>query len=75
MLILLKILVFVSFLLGGLAMIVYSVQLTRFFGKSWWAEQHFQFWGGTYFLWKLAGIVAILFGIIFALGWLDFLFT
>ncbi len=66
-----KICVFLLLLLTGISFMMYSEPLTRFFGKSSWAEYRMRQMGGTYFLWKIVGLVLIVIGFLFLVGTLD----
>jgi len=66
------------FLLGsglGVLMMVYAEPLVRTFGKSAWAEEKMQTMGGSYFLWKMVGLVFIIISFLLLVGTLDFLFV
>jgi Na+-driven multidrug efflux pump len=71
---LLKILFFILSLIVGTCFLVYADPLVRTFGKTAWAEKHFQMQGGTYLLWKVIGIIIIILGFLFVVGGLDWLF-
>ena len=71
---LLKILVFILVFIVGLCFLVYAEPLVRTFGKSSWAEAHFQTSGGSYLLWKIVGIILMILGFLFLVGGLDWLF-
>jgi hypothetical protein len=70
-----KILLFAVLFIVGLLMMIYSEPLTRFFGKAAWAEYRMSTMGGTYFLWKIVGLVFIILGFLFLVGTLNFLFV
>lgn len=53
-----KIIVLITGVGGGLALIIYSYQLTQLFGHQEYAER-FLGAGGTYSMWKLLGLLAI----------------
>lgn len=62
MAILMKILVFIVGMTGGIAMVKYSFQLTHLFGHNDLAERYLGS-GGSYSMWKLLGLI-IIFGTI-----------
>lgn len=66
-----KILSFVILFIIGLSMMIYAEPLTRTFGKSGWAEYRMSTLGGTYFLWKIVGLIFIIVGFLFLVGTLD----
>ena len=68
---LLKILVFILALVLGLSFLIYTEPIVRTFGKTDWAERHFQTFGGTYLVWKIVGIIIIILGFLFLVGSLD----
>lgn len=59
MVIILKILALVGGVIGGVLMMRYSYQLTQIFGYNSLAERYLGN-GGTYTMWKLLGMFAIL---------------
>ncbi|HLC38527.1 MAG TPA: hypothetical protein VJJ80_00120 [Patescibacteria group bacterium] len=71
--IILKILIFVLASIIGLCFLVYAEPLVRTFGKAEWAERRFGTMGGSYLVWKLAGILIIVLGFLFLMGGLDWL--
>lgn len=62
MVIILKILALVGGIVGGVLMMRYSYQLTQIFGYNSLAERYLGS-GGTYTMWKLLGVFAILLAI------------
>ncbi|HEX5429482.1 MAG TPA: hypothetical protein VFX17_00160 [Patescibacteria group bacterium] len=56
----------------GVGVIKYSFQITNFFGHVPWAEQHIG-GGGTYTMYKIAGIVIIIFAFLYMFGNTGFL--
>jgi len=69
-----KILVFVASLIVGLSFLIWAEPIVRTFGKSDWAEEHFNTFGGSYLLWKIVGIIIIILGFLFMVGTLNSLF-
>ena len=56
----------------GVLVLKYTYPLVNFFGKASWAEKYFSGGlGGTYFLFKLIGILIILFSALYMVGILD----
>jgi small-conductance mechanosensitive channel len=56
-------------ILIGFLLIKYSFQIVNFFGKVDWAERHLSSGlGGTYFMYKLIGIVVIVFAFLYLFG-------
>lgn len=62
---LLKIAVLIVGLLLGTAFLKYNFQLTRLFGHNSWAERYLGD-GGTYTMWKLLGVIAIIIAVLYA---------
>jgi hypothetical protein len=56
----------------GFAVIKYSFQITNFFGHIDWAEEHIG-GGGTYTLYKIVGIVVIVFSFLYMFGNVGFI--
>ena len=69
-----KIVVFVASLIVGLSFLIWTEPIVRTFGKTGWAEEHFNSFGGTYLVWKIVGIIVIILGFLFLVGTLDPLF-
>ena len=57
----------VLWILIGFGVIKYSFQITNFFGHMPWAEEHLG-GGGTYTLYKIAGVVVIFLAFLYMFG-------
>jgi hypothetical protein len=61
-------------IIAGFLLIKYSVRITDLFGKVEWAEQHLRGGlAGTYSLYRLIGLVVIIFSLLYMFGGLGFL--
>lgn len=58
----------------GFGLIKYSYQLVSFFGHVPWAEQRLG-GGGTYTLYKIAGVAVIIFAMLYMFNAMDFLLS
>jgi hypothetical protein len=58
--------------IAGFGLIRYSFQITNFFGHMDWAEQHMG-GGGTNTLYKLVGLVMIIFFLLYTFGGAGFI--
>ncbi len=65
-----RFLVFVLTFLAGLGIIRYAEPIVRAFGHMDWAERTFGA-GGTYTVWKIAGVLVIIVGFLYAIGQFD----
>ncbi|MGI6103237.1 MAG: hypothetical protein ACOYBJ_01260 [Patescibacteria group bacterium] len=65
-----RLLVFALSLVVGFWMIRNSLTLVGWFGQFNWAERYLGT-GGSYSAWKLFGILAIVFGFLYAVGQFD----
>ncbi|MCA9388868.1 hypothetical protein KC644_03875 [Candidatus Berkelbacteria bacterium] len=61
---------FVLSLGAGFALIRYAEVLVRTFGHADWAEKYLGS-GGSYTVWKIAGILVIIFGFLYGIGRFD----
>lgn len=60
----------------GIIFVWKTFQLVNFFGKIDWAERHLAAGlGGTYFLYKIIGIVVIVLSIMYAFGLIDLILS
>lgn len=62
-----RISIFVATLVIGLGLLRYTLQWVSMVGKNAWAEEHLGM-GGSYSLWKLIGVLIIIFGFLVLLG-------
>lgn len=60
----LKIFIFFGSIAVGILILKYTDYLVRLAGKIEWAERYFKFWGGTYLVLKIIGILIILIGLL-----------
>ena len=66
----LRILILASSVVVGILILRYTDNLVRLAGASETAEKYARFWGGTYLLWKIIGVLVIVIGVYFAVnGW------
>lgn len=65
-----RILVLIFSFLGGIGLIRYAEPIVRGVGHMDWAERTFGA-GGSYTVWKIAGIFVIIVGFLFAIGKFD----
>ncbi len=65
-----RIVVFILTTAGGLALMRYAEPIVRNTGHMDWAERTFGA-GGSYTVWKIAGVFVIIAGFLFAIGRLD----
>ncbi len=52
----------------GVLVMKYTVKITYFTGKIGFAEKYFQTMGGTYFWWRIVGLVILLLGLLWITG-------
>ena len=67
-----RILIFLSSILVGILILVYTNYIVDLVGHNAWAEKYLGLGagGGTYNMWKIIGILVIIAGIYFAIrGW------
>ena len=64
----LRILIFVTSITAGVLILKYTDFLVRLAGKSKTAEKYARFWGGTYLLWKIIGILVIILGLLISVN-------
>lgn len=58
----------------GFLVIKYSYQIVQYFGKVGWAERYLSGgFGGTYFMYKLVGVLVIIFALLYMFGALEIL--
>jgi hypothetical protein len=65
-----KIIVFIVLFGAGVLILRYTEPIVHTVGKSGWAEQHLGA-GGTYNMWKIIAIIAMLIGFLYLLGVID----
>jgi hypothetical protein len=64
----------IVWILIGMALMRYNFQIVGLFGKIDWAEQHLRGgFGGTYFLYKVVGLLIVVFGLLYMFGGAGFL--
>jgi len=63
----------IIFVLIGFAVMKYAFPLVNTFGKIPWAENNLGTAGGTYLLYKLAGLVLMILAFLYMFNALDFL--
>ena len=65
--ILLRILILLGSITLGVLILRYNDYLVRLVGPANWAERYLKFWGGSYLMWKLIGILVIIAGVYFSI--------
>lgn len=65
-----RIVAFILTFAAGLGIIRYAEPIVRTFGHMDWAERTFGA-GGTYTVWKITGVLVIIFGFLYAIGRFD----
>ena len=57
----------------GVLLMKYTYQIVQYFGKVPWAEQYLRGgFGGTYFMYKLIGVLLVVLALFYMFGALDF---
>jgi uncharacterized membrane protein len=71
MIIFYRILIFAASLVVGILILIKTEPIVRMIGHMGWAERRFG-GGGTYLVWKLIGLIIIVFGVLVLFGTLSF---